>query len=142
MKEKTYEGTKKTQNGLKRMFFSALAILLQALFMVYMFTGLNEYAAAINTTTSVLAIILVLGLYNREQTASMTTPWIILILAFPIMGVSLYLLVGLNGAPNKMRARFEEVTYYPICMKRCHRQREFQHTWQKMHYIRYIRTLM
>jgi cardiolipin synthase len=74
-----------------------------------MFTRLNEYAAAINTTTSVLAIILVLGLYNREQTASMTTPWIILILAFPIMGVSLYLLVGLNGAPNKMRARFEEV---------------------------------
>lgn len=109
MKEKTYEGTKKTQNGLKRMFFSALAILLQAVFMVYMFTRLNEYAAAINTTTSVLAIILVLGLYNREQTASMTTPWIILILAFPIMGVSLYLLVGLNGAPNKMRARFEEV---------------------------------
>ena len=54
--------------------------------MVYMFTRLNEYAAAINTTTSVLAIILVLGLYNREQTASMTTPWIILILAFPIMG--------------------------------------------------------
>lgn len=91
------------------MFFSALAILLQAVFMVYMFTRLNEYAAAINTTTSVLAIILVLGLYNREQTASMTTPWIILILAFPIMGVSLYLLVGLNGAPNKMRARFEEV---------------------------------
>ena len=89
MKEKTYEGTKKTQNGLKRMFFSALAILLQAVFMVYMFTRLNEYAAAINTTTSVLAIILVLGLYNREQTASMTTPWIILILAFPIMGVSL-----------------------------------------------------
>ena len=76
MKEKTYEGTKKTQNGLKRMFFSVLAILLQAVFMVYMFTRLNEYAAAINTTTSVLAIILVLGLYNREQTASMTTPWI------------------------------------------------------------------
>ena len=52
MKEKTYEGTKKTQNGLKRMFFSALAILLQAVFMVYMFTRLNEYAAAINTITS------------------------------------------------------------------------------------------
>ena len=49
MKEKTYEGTKKTQNGLKRMFFSVLAILLQAVFMVYMFTRLNEYAAAINT---------------------------------------------------------------------------------------------
>ena len=42
MKEKTYEGTKKTQNGLKRMFFSVLAILLQAVFMVYMFTRLND----------------------------------------------------------------------------------------------------
>ena len=42
MKEKTYEGTKKTQNGLKRMFFSVSEILLQAVFMVYMFTSLNE----------------------------------------------------------------------------------------------------
>lgn len=108
MKEKPTRELKNTE-WFKENVFSALAILLQAVFMVYMFTRLNEYAAAINTTTSVLAIILVLGLYNREQTASMTTPWIILILAFPIMGVSLYLLVGLNGAPNKMRARFEEV---------------------------------
>ena len=51
MKEKTYEGTKKNTEWFKReCFFSALAILLQAVFMVYMFTRLNEYAAAINTT--------------------------------------------------------------------------------------------
>lgn len=122
--------------------------------MVYMFTRLNEYAAAINTTTSVLAIILVLGLYNREQTASMTTPWIILILAFPIMGVSLYLLVGLNGAPNKMRARFEEVDSMLLpCLpenadilsdmyEKVPQAARISTYLAKMHYIRYIRTRM
>ena len=30
-------------------------------------------------------------------------------LAFPILGVSLYLLVGLNGSTKKMRARYEEI---------------------------------
>ena len=48
---------------------------------------------------------------------------------------------------NKEAARFfhaclKTQTYYPICMKRCHRQREFQHTWPKMNFIRYIRTRM
>ena len=109
-----------------------LAILLQAVFMVYMFTRLNEYAAAINTTTSVLAIVLVLGLYNREQTASMTTPWIILILAFPIMGVSLYLLVGLNGAPNKMRARFEEVDSMLLPCLPGKRRHTIRYVWKKV----------
>ena len=109
MKERTYEGKKKTQNGMKRMVFSAFAIVLNAIFMVYLFTRLNEYAAIINEATSIGAIFLVLKIYGHEQTSSMKMPWIILILAFPVMGVSLYLLVGLNGAPHKMRARFEEV---------------------------------
>lgn len=39
MKEKTYEGTKKTQNGLKRMFFSACDIIAGS------FHGLYVYKA-------------------------------------------------------------------------------------------------
>ncbi len=109
MKERTYEGKKKTQNGFKRMVFSGISIILQVTFIVYVFTRLNSYAVQINTTTSVLGFLLVLHIYGQEQTSSMKTPWIVLILAFPIMGVMLYLLVGLNVVPHKMRARFEEV---------------------------------
>lgn len=49
-----------------------------------------------------------LKIYGRHETSSMKMPWIILILAFPIMGVSLFLLVGLNGGTWKMRARYEK----------------------------------
>ncbi len=39
----------------------------------------------------------------------MKMPWVILILIFPIMGVGLYLLIGLNGGTHKMRERYAEI---------------------------------
>ena len=56
-----------------------------------------------------LGTILVLALYASDQTSSMKMPWIILILIFPIMGVALYLLIGLNGGTRKMRKRYEKI---------------------------------
>lgn len=109
MRDITYEGKKKTENGIKRLVFSALAIIMQALFLVYLVTKLNSYATAINLLTTILAFILVLIIYGKEQTSSMKMPWIILILSLPIMGVTLYLLVGLNVVPHKMRVRFQDV---------------------------------
>ena len=93
----TYEGKQKSKNGIKRLIFSVLSILLQVVFLVLIFTRLNEYASIIDWTTRVLAILLVLFIYSQNQTATMKVPWIILILAFPILGVALYFLVGLNG---------------------------------------------
>lgn len=67
------------------------------------FYQLNEYASIIDWTTRVLAILPVLFIYSQNQTATMKVPWIILILAFPILGVALYFLVGLNGGTKKMK---------------------------------------
>ena len=58
------------------------------------FYQLNEYASIIDWTTRVLAILPVLFIYSQNQTATMKVPWIILILAFPILGVALYFLIG------------------------------------------------
>ena len=107
--KKTKECTKKNRNGIKRLVFSALAVFFQVIFILCLFTRLNRYAAAINTVTSILAFVLVLTIYGKEQTASIKAPWIILILAFPVMGVTIYLLVGLNRVPSKMRTRFKEI---------------------------------
>ena len=52
---------------------------------------------------------MVLGLYASNKTSSMKMPWVILILIFPIMGVGLYLLIGLNGGTHKMRERYAEI---------------------------------
>lgn len=109
MSSNTFEGKKKTQNGVKRLIFSVLAILLQVVFMLVIFSYLNEYASLIDWGTRILSVILVLKIYGRHQTSSMKMPWIILILAFPIMGVSLFLMVGLNGGTWKMKARYEKI---------------------------------
>lgn len=74
-----------------------------------MFTVLNRYAEWVNTFTRILALILVLTIYGQHKTSTMKMPWIMLIMAFPVMGVVLYLLVGLNGTTRKMRNRFEKI---------------------------------
>ena len=109
MSSSTLEGKKKTENGTKRLIFTAVSILLEIVFLLFLFTKVSEYATIIDWATRIVAIFLVLGLYSMDKTSSMKMPWIILMLAFPILGVSLYLLVGLNGSTKKMRARYEEI---------------------------------
>ena len=97
MKQDTLEGRAKTKNGVKRLCFSAVCILSEAAFIIVMITKLNQYAEIINLMTRLLAGVLVLKLYASDQTSSMKMPWVILILVFPILGMGLYLLIGLNG---------------------------------------------
>ena len=103
MKQDTLEGKAKTKNGVKRLCFSIICILLEVVFIITIVTRLNEYAEIINLFTRILSGILVLRLYASDKTSSMKMPWVILILIFPIMGVGLYLLIGLNGGTHKMR---------------------------------------
>ena len=109
MRQDTLEGRAKTKNGVIRLCFSVLCILLEAAFIIIVITRLNEYAEIVNLLTRVFAGILVLALYASDQTSSMKMPWIILILVFPIMGVALYLLIGLNGGTHKMRERYADI---------------------------------
>jgi len=109
MQKNTLEGKAKTKNGIKRLCFCAVCILLEVIFMVSMITRLSEYAEIANLMTRLLGMILVMVLYASDQTSSMKMPWVILILIFPIMGVALYLLIGLNGGTRKMRKRYEKI---------------------------------
>ncbi len=109
MKQDTLEGRAKTKNGVKRLVFSGVCILLEAVFIISLITKLNDYAEIINLLTRLAGVVLVLALYASNQTSSMKMPWVILILVFPVMGVGLYLLIGLNGGTHKMRERYEEI---------------------------------
>ena len=108
-KEKTVEKKVATKNSISRLVFAALSILLEIVVFLLLITKLNEYAQWINIATRLFALILVLGIYGQNKTSAMKMPWIMLIMAFPIMGVALYLLVGLNGSTIKMRKRFETI---------------------------------
>lgn len=99
MKIRTYEKKAHVKNGIARLFFSVLAIALEIAFIVVVFTRLNDYAEGINIATRILAVVLVVCIYAQDRTSSMKTPWIMLILAFPIFGIIMYLLVGLKVTP-------------------------------------------
>ena len=106
-REATLEKKATTKNGIGRLVFAAFSILLEISLIVLLFTKLNHYATWINTLTRLVALILVLGIYGQHKTSTMKMPWIMLIMAFPIIGVILFLLVGLNGSTWKMRNRFQ-----------------------------------
>ena len=107
MKKRTYEKKAHVKNGIARLFLSVLAIALELAFIVVVFTKLNAYAEGINIATRILSITLVIFLYAQDRSNNMKTPWIMLILAFPVFGIVMYLLVGLNGYTHKMRQRYD-----------------------------------
>ena len=109
MSSTTLEGRQKRKNGIVRLVFSGLAILLELIFIIILFTKLNRYAVWIESGTRILAAVLVLVIYGRRQTSTIKTPWIILILMFPVMGVTMYILVGLNGGTLKMKSRYAAI---------------------------------
>ncbi|MCR5031272.1 MAG: cardiolipin synthase [Lachnospiraceae bacterium] len=106
----TMEKRADTKNGILRLIFVALAVLLEALFLIgLLVTGLHKYAELISIFVRLAALILVLAIYSQKKTASIKMPWIILILVFPTIGVSLYLLIGLSGSTRRMKKRYEEI---------------------------------
>ncbi|MBR0429704.1 MAG: cardiolipin synthase [Lachnospiraceae bacterium] len=109
MKSITYEKKASIKNGTGRMVVSLLVFLLEALFIVALFTWLNDYVLWVSFLTRVVSILIVLGLYASRMTSNIKTPWIILILAVPIVGVGIFLIVGLNGKPYAMRKRYQHV---------------------------------
>ena len=55
MKQDTLEGKAKTKNGVKRLCFSIICILLEVVFIITIVTRLNEYAEIINLFTRILS---------------------------------------------------------------------------------------
>lgn len=90
MKNRKHSG-----NSILRCMFVAISLLFQVGWLLLLILRVNEYYAWISLTTSVLAFLLVVQLYSKHTTSAMKTPWIMLILVFPVMGLSLYLMIVL-----------------------------------------------
>ena len=102
-------GKTEVRNSVGRLIFAGVAVLIQVAWLLLLVLKLNQYSAVISIITSVLALLTALKIYGEHSNAAMKMPWIMLILAFPVMGVSLYALVGHSQVTRKMRERFEKV---------------------------------
>ena len=108
--KKTLEKKANVKNGILRLVFAIIAILLELALLIGMFlTGLDRYAEIIAVASRILALLLVLGIYSQNKTASIKMPWIILILVLPAVGTAMYILIGLSGSTARMRKRFEKM---------------------------------
>ena len=105
----TVEKRSSVQNGVSRLALTAVSIILEAAVILLIVLRLNDYAEWIAIGTRILAAFLVLAIYAQNTTSAMKIPWIILIMMLPVLGVTLYLLIGFSGSTRTMRKRYEEI---------------------------------
>ena len=97
------------KNSIGRMIFVVLSVLLQIGWLFILAQWLDGYSDVISVLASVVAVVLVCRIYSKDINSAMKTPWIIVILLFPIMGICLYCLVGHSDVTRGMRKRFEKI---------------------------------
>ena len=97
-------GRRKTAGiGILRMVFIAVALIVQVIWILLRIKLLNEYSESIAAITTLLSVLVVLKLNSKYTNSAMKMPWIMLIMAFPIMGLFMYLLFELLGDPGVSR---------------------------------------
>jgi len=90
----------KQENGILRMIFVAVSLMFQVVWIILRIKLLNDYSDTIATFTAILTIVVVLKLNSKHTNAAMKMPWVMLIMAFPVMGLCMYLLFELLGDPG------------------------------------------
>lgn len=105
---RTVEEKSYVKNSVGRLIFAIFALALEIIVLAA-FAHRLQVGGIFRIVERILALFLVLIIYNQEKTSSVKVPWIILILIFPIFGAVLYLIIGLSGATKKMRKRYEYI---------------------------------
>ena len=92
-----------------RMFFTALLILFQFIFFFYVLIYINNLGPYIYILVEAIAILSLLIIINSDYEISFKLIWSIVILAVPILGVGLYLMVGNSKATSKRLRKMSKV---------------------------------
>lgn len=91
---------KPTGNSIMRLIFVALSLMFQIGWLLLLILRLNQYSTWIYLFSSILSLIVVVKLYSKHTNSAMKMPWIMLIMALPIMGLSLFILIELLNDPG------------------------------------------
>ena len=105
----TLEKNADVKNGVKRLVFAGIAIVLQLIVILIINFKFAQQAEWFAIGMRVLGAMMVIFLYNDRTPSAMKMTWIIIIMALPIFGATFYLLAGLNRSTHRMRKRYKEV---------------------------------
>ncbi len=90
-----------------RLVLVSVFILLQVAVMLLTMVYLSEYRQGIQTVLTMLSIVTIIYLMYDRTNSSYKIAWIILILAFPVAGISLYLTFGGRRLSRRIRRRMQ-----------------------------------
>lgn len=105
----TEEAKQKIKNSVGRAALVVFSILLQIGWIVLLSLHIFRYDAALYALSVFVGWIVALRIYGMHMNAAYRFSWMILILAFPILGLSLYLFFGSQLSNMMMRKRFAAV---------------------------------
>ena len=105
----TVEKKEAVKNGVLRMVVVVVSMVIGVLLLFAIIMLAGQKAGWIYTLIHFIGLFLVLGIYASYKTASIRMTWMFLIMAVPIFGTLLYLLIGMNSSSIKMRKRFEDI---------------------------------
>ena len=91
-----------------RIFYVAVAILVQFGWIMMMVMRLATYSRYVDILLKLAGVVIVLWILNKEINPSYKLAWIILILVLPILGVVLYFLFGRSRIATIMQQHFEQ----------------------------------
>ena len=92
-----------------RIFYVAVALLLQLVWVFLFVWELAGYSQYISLAITVLSIVMVLWILNKRINPSYKLGWTMLIMAFPVFGLLLYLLFGHSRIAEEMQKRYTRV---------------------------------
>ena len=93
-----------------RVVFVILAILIQLFAVIVMIWRFSNYFVIFDVVFAVISIFAMLYIINSSGDFAYKTPWIILILLFPIFGGLFYLMVGGTGLSGSMKKKMSQIT--------------------------------
>ena len=97
--------------NLTRMLFVILSLALQCFWFVTLASTAEQYAPWVSAVYQFLPVIIVLLIYSRRTNAQFKMPWMILITAFPLLGVCLFLLFGRHHGTRRIRRIFRQLDH-------------------------------
>lgn len=102
-----------------KIFFSRftlifLAIVLQIGIASVILQFFNSYYVPIRITTSIIAVLVLIGLINRDMNVDGKLPWAILVAAVPIVGVMLHFSFSRNYASRRERKLFAKLPQHKL----------------------------
>ncbi|MDD6434803.1 MAG: phospholipase D-like domain-containing protein [Clostridiales bacterium] len=98
------------RNSVARMAVSVLGFIIQTLYIIALFIKTNQYSVYFELITVIISVVLVLRInYDDRLNNNMKITWIILIVAFPVLGVVLYVMYGRRGSVGLAKRRHSRI---------------------------------